>query len=744
MSSPVPYRAYQSKRHSRNLSNTFTPPQSPPLAPVGSPKSPATPASNASSKRLSTHSPLADLASLDRSTPPPATPPSNNKALPLPSAPVTPVAIEILEIPPSPISESTVASPSPQVVEEPPQPVAVPESPSVPPKTVVTPPAPPVASPKEETPSPASPAPPKLASHSTFRHVPARASPLRPSASVLKSSYEGTPLSSRSTLTLGTPSRAASGVNPSSNLRPRPPGGLKVHDFSQSSSQPGSPVNGSSLTVHTARPAISSPLSSSSSFKIIQSIALCVTIKTGHFSSPSPSTGSVPLASGSSTSTIQAPRKSDTPNRTVSTGSAPYRHGFQPKLIDLHFPSQDSKQANTPTTSTPLQEKPPPNRRQSSFFDFDLSDLKGKNASDLWRNVLDSAASTRLPSLNAKGEIRQQEMAITPWQEDAAVPACPICLTTFNTLTNRKHHCRLCGKVVCSLPVKHPNRPELCSFLFVVDAKTGLIEEVSGDIVDYGVKRQVTPGGKSGSDALLAKKMAEEQEKYLKGVRICKECRPTLRRRQYGVEARTTPPFSKLYAVLLEIEKEIEEMLPQFQELVIHLSQEDDSNLHSAPNNNRVKQATNLRKHLLESFSQYDAIAKRIKSLKTPGPNSSQEKVQNAISNRATLFLQRNLFPLQSLPKPKKPTHAKNSSVTTLSLPSNLVDMSDQDAALAHTLQPLLEQEALLESFVEEANAQRKFEDAKTLKQNLKEIRQEIDRLLNGRDLPGNPASAKG
>jgi rabenosyn-5 len=46
-----------------------------------------------------------------------------------------------------------------------------------------------------------------------------------------------------------------------------------------------------------------------------------------------------------------------------------------------------------------------------------------------------------------------------------------------------------------------------------------------------------------------------------------------------------------------------------------------------------------------------------------------------------------------------------------------------------------LEQEALLESFIEEANAQRKFEDAKTLKANLKEIRIEIERLLNGRDL---------
>jgi rabenosyn-5 len=42
----------------------------------------------------------------------------------------------------------------------------------------------------------------------------------------------------------------------------------------------------------------------------------------------------------------------------------------------------------------------------------------------------------------------------------------------------------------------------------------------------------------------------------------------------------------------------------------------------------------------------------------------------------------------------------------------------------------LLEQEALLESFVEEAKARRKFEDARTLKSNLHEIRAEIDKLV--------------
>lgn len=81
----------------------------------------------------------------------------------------------------------------------------------------------------------------------------------------------------------------------------------------------------------------------------------------------------------------------------------------------------------------------------------------------------------------------------------------------------------------------------------------------------------------------------------------------------------------------------------------------------------------------------------------------------------------------------------------------------EADSALAHDLQPLLEQEALLEcvfplnpifssfnqdfgtvadslisfirSFIREANAQRKFEDVKSLKMSLSEIRGEINRM---------------
>ena len=81
---------------------------------------------------------------------------------------------------------------------------------------------------------------------------------------------------------------------------------------------------------------------------------------------------------------------------------------------------------------------------------------------------------------------------------------------------------------------------------------------------------------------------------------------------------------------------------------------------------------------------------------------------------------------LQTLPKPKKAT---SSPITEADPP-----VIDPDSHLAHVLQPLLEQEALLESFVEEAKAHRKFEDVQTLKSNLREIRSEIDKVLANAD----------
>ncbi|KAI6129081.1 FYVE zinc finger-domain-containing protein [Pisolithus croceorrhizus] len=433
-----------------------------------------------------------------------------------------------------------------------------------------------------------------------------------------------------------------------------------------------------------------------------------------------------PVASQASSTQASNPPLPKATNRLL----APYRPGFQPrgvyrprtdefslarktkadsgriertklerrleKLIHLHFPVNGEESAGPKR----IVEQ----RRASSLFDLDISSIKNMDAAEIWKGVIKSQAFQ-----GAKNDIRAAEQRITPWQEDSAVSNCPFCHASFHPLTNRKHHCRLCGQIICSLPIKRPQRPEPCSILFVVDSKTREIEEV-GEGVDYGVRkrRSIDPSRKGKQEDVLS-----EDEKFLKGVRICRNCKPILARERYRQDVMRIPIFVRLYEAFVSLEKEIEEWLPQFQELLSTLSNDHQP----------TKEASAARKRLLDAFAEYDALSKRIRNLPCP-PGGSQDRVQLAILTRANIFLQKNMFPLQFMPKPKN-------GVSNIQ-PSEGPPVVDPDSELAYALQPLLEQEALLESFVGEAMAHRKFEDAKTLKANLAEIRLEIDRMLSG------------
>ncbi|KAF9052669.1 FYVE zinc finger-domain-containing protein [Panaeolus papilionaceus] len=445
--------------------------------------------------------------------------------------------------------------------------------------------------------------------------------------------------------------------------------------------------------------------------------------------SPSPNV----LSPSSSQQSRQSQTSIDKPTKSAPAMSAPYRAGFQPrgvyrpltdeflqtrrakrdgdgekrlqrvertklerrleKLVDLHFPKD-------PPAKSSSSKRPSELKRPSSIFS--LRSLTMEDASEFWRGVVSGKTHT---------EIRVAEQRITPWQEDASVSKCPLCLTQFHPLTNRKHHCRLCGQIICSLPIKYPQRPVLCSTLFVVDSVTRKIEEV-GEGIDYGVRKKKASGSsKNGSQ--------DEEDKFLKGVRLCNTCRPVLLKQQYYEEIHAIPSVVKLYERLIALEEEIEEALPKFQELILNLNHQEQP----------TKEASASRRRLLDSFVQYDKLSKRIRALPCPnGPGSSQDRVQMAILTRANAFLQKNMFPLQSLPTPGLPPRSGKQVG-----PENGArepEVTNLDAILMQTLQPLLEQEALLENFIEEAKNQRKFEDVKSLKQNLVEIRREIEKVM--------------
>lgn len=53
----------------------------------------------------------------------------------------------------------------------------------------------------------------------------------------------------------------------------------------------------------------------------------------------------------------------------------------------------------------------------------------------------------------AKTQRKQTEQSIVDWEDDSSVQRCPFCQQEFSTYTFRRHHCRLCGRVVCGDPL---------------------------------------------------------------------------------------------------------------------------------------------------------------------------------------------------------------------------------------------------------------------------------------------------
>lgn len=48
-----------------------------------------------------------------------------------------------------------------------------------------------------------------------------------------------------------------------------------------------------------------------------------------------------------------------------------------------------------------------------------------------------------------RNQRRTLEQSVVAWEEDSAVPICPYCKQTFSQFGLKRHHCRLCGGVVC-------------------------------------------------------------------------------------------------------------------------------------------------------------------------------------------------------------------------------------------------------------------------------------------------------
>ena len=138
------------------------------------------------------------------------------------------------------------------------------------------------------------------------------------------------------------------------------------------------------------------------------------------------------------------------------------------------------------------------------------------------------------------------EQSVVGWQDDAEVSKCPFCQQEFTTYTFRRHHCRTCGRVVCGDP-----RTE-CS-------------------MEVGLNVAVSPA--SDSDSRVSLSVSEKTSKKLNiDVRLCKDCRSTLfDRHDFEADICKEPPDLRAYRNLIQFERGIRLLLPQFQKLLTAL-----------------------------------------------------------------------------------------------------------------------------------------------------------------------------
>jgi hypothetical protein len=76
-----------------------------------------------------------------------------------------------------------------------------------------------------------------------------------------------------------------------------------------------------------------------------------------------------------------------------------------------------------------------------------------------------------------KPQLRTLEQSIVSWEDDMSVAACPFCQQSFTQYTFRRHHCRICGRVVCGDPTTN------CSTDVGLEVAKGMYPSQAYDVV---------------------------------------------------------------------------------------------------------------------------------------------------------------------------------------------------------------------------------------------------------------------
>ncbi|CUM45954.1 uncharacterized protein AC631_03576 [Debaryomyces fabryi] len=303
---------------------------------------------------------------------------------------------------------------------------------------------------------------------------------------------------------------------------------------------------------------------------------------------------------------------------------------------------------------------------------------------------------------NSKDSILESEQEIVGhdnWQIDAKITHCNICLTKFSMLI-RKHHCRLCGKIVCD-----DSFGERSNCLIVVPLSK---------LLDKLVTLNYSPLVKLNLDDLLN----TEDNRF--SVRCCINCKNDLLH-EWKLKSLKDSKEDGIFLVYTEIlmtKRKIQAMIPRYKKLV------------TDPNN----QATNkLRIKLMAFMKDFESLTILFKTkffdkvndrLAVKEAYLPYAKLINNIYQGCTIFLQETLVNVKVLNKEYKQQENKllelmkpnEQSVATPKLTKKEI------RELRESLMVMNEQKFLVETLIEQVTKQRRFDELTPLMENKSEL----------------------
>lgn len=311
-----------------------------------------------------------------------------------------------------------------------------------------------------------------------------------------------------------------------------------------------------------------------------------------------------------------------------------------------------------------------------------------------------------LMRLKFNNELSKLEKNVCPWKDDKGVIDCEICKEPF-TLTIRKHHCRICGSVVCDYPTTRCSRK--IPFQLLLNASRDLPFKNTTNF----------------------KEIHEMQYDIL----VCKKCTTRLYSRKMFDQSLNGPhpPLFQLHSRMNAIEHSIKSMIPNFEKLALLMEKSKDSN--EKQSNEILQEASGIRNKIMRNFTSYNTIVQQLGDYKPR--NNSEQKIKASLQSVATNFINRNILPLKSMTLllTSNETENNNNEIETGDNVKKLSDLLYNNLTIKQIkdyrdeLMVLKEQHFLVQTMLDEAKSQRRFEEMKSLEENLSELNNRIKEI---------------